>query len=315
MKFVFLMDPLETVKVSKDTTFILMVGASRAGHDVYYLPKDGLSLQDGIVKLRVMSVRPRPGDAGQAFDQMGWEELSGDEIDALFIRPDPPFDDQYLYLTWILDRLPSRVFVMNHPGGVRSANEKLWATQFTDLIPNTLVSSNRDHYLAFLEQEEAVVVKPLNGFGGMSVFKVTRGDANAQVVFETLTRNGHEAVIVQSFMPDAAHGDKRIILLDGAFLGAVLRVQDGQDHRNNFFSGGRPEPIALDEADQMIIDTIRPHLKAMGLHFVGIDVIGGKLIEVNVTSPTCLQEINRLGGGQLEDRVIIFVEDKVRQQT
>lgn len=310
MKFLFLMDPLETVVMIKDTSFIFMLGAYRRDHDVYYLPKDGITKVDGKLRFAVQKVAPQQVESSPFIveDQL---TLTEDDIDAVFIRTDPPFDYDYLMKTWLLDSIKSRVFVINNPTGIRTVNEKIWATQFTDLIPPTCVTRSQKEYLAFLDEHTHIVGKPTDGFGGQSVFQVKTGDPNTNVIFETLTNHGKRDVILQKFVPEAKDGDKRILLLNGEILGAVLRVHGGDDPRNNFYAGGKPVATEITDRDRQIVEVLRPKLLALGLYFVGIDVISDYLIEVNVTSPTCVQEANRLLDKNLEDNVIAFVEKQV----
>jgi len=310
MNLLFVMDPLESVDVCKDTSFIFMVGAVRRGHRVYYVPAGGISLDRGQVLFDCLAVVPRQ-DASNPFERGSWTRLSHDQIQAVFVRSDPPFDDRYLMDTWLLDRLPPHIPVINAPHGLRTVNEKLWATQFLDLVPPTVVTGKRDLFHAFLAEHRQIVAKPTHGHGGMGVFFIQRGDSNAAVIFEMLTDHGRKEAILQPFVQEAQVGDKRILLLDGDPLGAVLRVHGEQDHRNNFFAGGKPNAAQITARDRQIIDTLRPHLRQLGLRFVGIDVIGDYLIEVNVTSPTCLQEMNNLYGQRLEERVIEHVEELV----
>lgn len=308
------MDPLETVNPKKDTTYRFMVGAARRGHEVVYVPKDGISLDGGDVRFDGQRVVPQAPESGALFDHLGEIRLTGDEVDAVFIRTDPPFDATYLMHTWLLDHLPERVFVMNDPTGVRTVNEKIWALQFQDLVPDTVVTPRIERLACFLEKHVRIVVKPTDGFGGEGVFLVGQNDSNAGVIFETLTDHGRRAVIAQSYVPAAEIGDKRILLLDGEPLGALLRVHAEDDHRNNFFAGGSAQATDMTARDRVIIKRLAPRLRELGLHFVGIDIIGEFLIEVNVTSPTCLQEINGLYDLQLEDRITSFVEAKVAER-
>jgi glutathione synthase len=307
MKILFLMDPLESVIFEKDTSFILMLGAARRGHDVYYLARDGISLKNNRLEFQVEHVIPR-NDPENPFKRGPGMVLSEDDIHALFIRTDPPFNHEYLMHTWLLDRLEGRIPLINRPSGIRDTNEKVWATRFTDFVPRTLITRQMDAFMAFLDEEKDVVVKPTDGFGGQSVFHLTHGAPNLRVTFETLSEHGRRDVIVQQWLPEAKVGDKRIILLNGDPLGAVLRVHGEGDHRNNFFAGGRAEAADITQRDQDIIAALKPHLIDRGLIFTGIDIIGDNLIEVNVTSPTCLQEMNTLNGVQLEDYVIDYLE-------
>lgn len=313
MKFVFLMDPLESVIFEKDTTFALMLGAQARGHEVFYLPKGGISLQNGQLLLKTTRVIPQRNKA-RPFIVKRTATLSGSDIDALFIRTDPPFDEEYLMHTWLLDHLPEHVVAINRPEGIRRVNEKIWAARFKGLVPPTLVSRDRGELLKFIEEQGRVVAKPANGYGGKSVFKFSKADLNKNVILETLTDNFRQEVIVQKYLPAAQKGDKRILLLNGEPLGAVLRVHGKDDHRNNFFAGGKPRPADINDRDRLVIKTLKPYLCHLGLYFVGIDMLGGSLIEVNVTSPTCLQEMNRLYQKNLELEVIRFVEKSVAEK-
>ncbi len=311
MKFVFLMDPLEAVKFEKDTSLMLMLGAKRRGHSLYFLPQGGIFLKEGQVYFKVTPVVP------QSFKKKPFVldsplVLFELEVDAVFVRTDPPFDEQYLLDTWLLDRLPARVAVINHPGGIRTVNEKLWAIQFTSLVPPTLVTRQREKILGFLKKYTEVIVKPTDSFGGSSIFYIKKGDKNTHVILETLTRQFKRYIIAQKYIPAAKKGDKRILLLNGEPLGVLLRVHAPDDHRNNFFAGGHPEKAVITARDKKIISVLKPHLQKLGLYFVGIDIIGDYLIEVNVTSPTCLQEMNRLYNQRLEEKVIEFAERLVK---
>lgn len=310
MKFLFLMNPLDTVVMVKDTSFAFMLGAHKAGHDVYYLPLKGITQTQGHFSFNVQKVIPQCVESNP-FIVEEYLTLNESEVDAIFIRTDPPFDYDYLMKTWLLDHVTDKIFVMNDPAGIRTVNEKIWATQFTDLIPPTCVTRNKEEYKQFLAAHQHIVAKPTDGFGGQSVFQVKPGDPNTNVIFETLTDNGKCDVILQRYLPEATAGDKRILLLNGEILGAVLRLHGADDHRNNFFSGGKPVKTEITERERHIVEVLKPYLLQLGLYFVGIDIMGDYLIEVNVTSPTCIQEINRLSGVHLEDAVIRFVESKV----
>tara|TARA_B100000809_G_scaffold261390_1_gene310191 strand:+ start:2881 stop:3825 length:945 start_codon:yes stop_codon:yes gene_type:complete len=314
MNAVFLMDPLEGVIFEKDTTLALMIGAHARGYTTFFLPEGGITLDGEAVRMHVEEVEPR-WDPEQPFVRKGSRVLEGDDVDVVFVRTEPPFDEEYLAHTWMLDRLPPNVVVLNTPAGLRAANEKLWALQFQSLIPRTMVSRNLADLRGFMQAQERVIVKPTDGFGGKSVFLLAPGDVNAQVTLETLTEGGRCEIVMQRYVPEAAAGDKRILLLNGEPLGAVLRVHGATDHRNNFFSGGRPEATELTDRDREIVAQVGPRLRADGLPFVGIDVLGDYLIEVNVTSPTCLQEMNRLYDVHLEDKVIDFVDGLIRDRS
>lgn len=308
MTFVFLMDPLETVIIEKDTSFILMLGAHNKGHAVHFLPEGAITLKNGKVYLHTIRVKPQ-AVPHEPFVIDRPVTLSDDQIDALFIRTDPPFDRDYLMATWLLDRLPSKVKIINSPHGVRTVNEKIWAAQFTSIIPPTIVSSNKHDLLGFLKEQPDAIAKPTDGHGGHAVFHIHPGQGNTNVILETLTDNWNKEIILQRYVPDSKDGDKRILLLNGDPLGAVLRKHSDEDHRNNFFAGGKPLATEITKRDLEIIAVLKPELQKLGLYFVGIDIIGTYLIEVNVTSPTGLQEINRLYNLTLENKVIEFVEN------
>lgn len=314
MNFLFLMDPLETVKMKSDTSYIFMVGAVDKGHRVFYLPSGGITLKGGAVSFSCTEVKPI-SDETFPFEVLGETELPDHEVDAVFIRTDPPFDDQYLMNTWLLDRVSSNVAVINNPTAVRSVNEKIWATQFTDLIPRTVVSRHLEDFKEFLDQEGEIIIKPTDGFGGAGVFRIAKDGSNKNVSFEVLSDRENREVIMQQYIPEASIGDKRILLLNGEPLGAVLRVHGKDDHRNNFYAGGKATACEITKRDQEVIETLKPHLQEMGLYFVGIDMLGDYLIEVNVTSPTCLQEMNSLYNCKLHHKVIEFAEKLVTRKT
>lgn len=311
MTFLFLMDPLETVVFEKDTSFILMLGAYTKGHAVHFLPEGGITLKNGKHIFHTIKVTPQ-AVPHQPFVIERPVVLSDEQVDAIFIRTDPPFDNEYLMATWLLNRLPKRVMLINNPSGIRTVNEKIWATQFTAAVPPTMVSLNKHDLLDFLKEEPDAIAKPTNGFGGRSVFHIHPGQGNTNVILETLTANWTQEVILQRYVPDSKDGDKRILLLNGEPLGAVLRKHSADDHRNNFFAGGKPLATEITKRDLEIIAMLKPELQKLGLYFVGIDVIGNYLIEVNVTSPTGLQEMNRLYNASLQDKVISFVEQLIK---
>lgn len=313
MKFVFLMDPLETVNIDKDTTFVFMLESSRRRHQVYFLPEGGIFRQEGKTYFNVSEVTPQR-KADKPFIIKKKLTLSQDEVQAVFIRTDPPFDADYLLNTWHLDLLPKNIFVMNAPAGIRAVNEKIWASQFTGIVPPTFIGADKTALIQFVHRQRDVIAKPTNSYGGQGIFRIRKGDTNTNVILETLTSKWEHDCILQKYIPAAQKGDKRILLLDGEILGAVLRVHGKDDHRNNFFAGGKAHPARITDRDLEIVATLRPHLKKLGLYFVGIDVIGNYLIEVNVTSPTCLQEMNVFTKKNLERQVIDFVEKSVESR-
>ncbi|HLF17711.1 MAG TPA: glutathione synthase [Candidatus Omnitrophota bacterium] len=314
MNFIFLMDPLHTVIAEKDTSLALMVGAHERGHKVFFLPDGGMTRQNGKTSFNVISLTPRLDPKAPFADQKA-KILSEDDVDVIFVRSDPPFDGEYLLNTWLLDLLPQRIAIINNPSGIRTVNEKVWATQFTDLMPPTCITRNCEDMLAFIKKHADVIAKPTNSYGGQSIFLIKQNDPNRNVILETLSKNYSQEIIVQKFIPEAKKGDKRILLLNGELLGAMMRVQTGDDHRNNLFAGGKAQKADVNKRDREIISVLKPHLQKLGLYLVGIDILGDYLTEVNVTSPTCMQEINKLEGSKLHHQVIEFAENLTKKKT
>ena len=310
MRIAVIMDPLESVVLDHDTTYVLIREADRRGHEVYHVAPAGVGSVDGAATLAGRRVRPT-GDEARPFDVGPDRVLSGDDLDAVLIRTDPPFDADYLAVTLLLDLLPPRVFVMNRPAGLRDANEKLAALHFPDLGPRTWVGQDARALDAFRESVGgSVVVKPLDGFGGSGVMLVTANDPNRPALLKAITRGGTVKAIAQEVVPGAEMGDRRIILLDGEPLGAVLRLNTTGAFVHNLAAGGRALASPLTDADRALCARLAPWLRERGLWLAGIDVVGGKLIEINVTSPTCVQEINRLDGVALERTIVDFIETK-----
>ncbi len=313
MKFLFLVDQPQSINPKKDTSLALMDCAQKRNHNIYICQDGDIILKNDKLyfdacRIKVNRQDEIPISLIEAF------QTCEDEFDAVFIRNDPPFDEQYLLNTWLLDRISQRIVVVNRPEGLRTVNEKIWVTRFPQYIPKTIISRKKLELRDFFKTHKTVVAKPTNSYGGSKVFLINEGDNNAHVILETLTENYEKDIILQKFVKDANMGDKRILLLDGEFLGAVLRVHSKDDHRNNFFSGGEPMACDITEREHEIIDEIAPHLRDLGLFLVGIDVIGDYLIEVNVTSPTCLQEIERLTGEDLGTPVIAQIENMVKER-
>lgn len=314
MNILFLMDPLETVIFEKDTSLALMWGAQRQGHRIFYLSNDGVSMTDHGVQCHVQEIEAT-NDKSNLFIKKDKFLFTSEDIDVIFIRTDPPFNEDYLINTWMLDRLEDHAVIINRPSGIRTVNEKLWAMKFTGLVPPSLATQNKLEMLNFLKQHQAVIAKPTNSYGGQKIFKIQHNDINRNVILETLTEDFTQKIILQEFIPEADLGDKRILLLNGDPLGAVLRVHAEGEHRNNFFSGGKPQAAKITSREHFIIDQLRTELQRLGLYFVGIDILGDYLIEVNVTSPTCLQELNRFSDQTLEDDIIKFAEDLVKKRS
>ena len=311
MRLAVVMDPLESIRVDHDTTYVLIREADRRGHVVLHVAPAGVGCLGGVATLTGREVRTT-GDSDRPFQVDPVRKLSCDDLDAVLIRTDPPFDADYLAVTQLLDLLPPRVFVMNRPAGLRDANEKLAAQHFPDLVPRTWVGQDARALDDFRESVGgAVVVKPLDGFGGAGVLLVRADDPNRPALLRGITRGGTVKAMAQEVVPGAVEGDRRIILLDGEPLGAVLRRNATGAFVHNLAAGGEALPSPLTAADRTLCGRLAPWLRQRGLWLAGIDVIGGKLIEINVTSPTCVQEINRLDGVALERPILDFIESQV----
>ena len=311
MRIAVVMDPLETVQVEHDTTYVLMREAHRRGHEVHHVAPAGVGCLAGAATLTGRRTR-LTGDPANPFEVGPSVTLTGEDVDAVLIRTDPPFDADYLAVTQLLDLLPPRIFVMNRPAGLRDANEKLAALHFPDLGPRTWVGQDIRGLDAFRESVGgSVVVKPLDGFGGSGVLLVRADDPNRPALLRAVTRGGSVKAIAQEVVPGAERGDRRLILLDGEPLGAVLRLNTTGAFVHNLAAGGQALASPLTDADRTLCARLAPWLRARGLYLAGIDVVGGKLIEINVTSPTCVQEINRLDGVALERTIVDFLEARM----
>jgi glutathione synthase len=289
------MDPIEKVNILADSTFALCLEAQARGHAlVYYGPKE-LSFRDGKVtaSVRPLTVRASKGDHFTLGEAQRYD-LS--QADVVLMRQDPPFDMAYITTTHLLERIHPMTLVVNDPKEVRNAPEKLFVTLFKELMPPTLITSDPTEIRSFRTEHRDIILKPLYGNGGAGVFRVKPDDENLGSLLEMFTQFYREPIMVQRYLPEVRKGDKRIILIDGEFAGAINRVPAEGEARSNMHVGGKPEPVAPTARDLEICRTIGPELKARGLIFTGIDVIGDYLTEINVTSPTGIQEIKRFGG-------------------
>jgi glutathione synthase len=314
MRVLVVMDPIERIHPEGDTTFVLVEEMHRRGHAVEICTAEDLELERGEAAAVVSSVTAVERTAFPCIKLEGgqWRRLS--DCDALFMRKDPPFDQAYYFYTLILEQARGKTLLVNDPRGLREANEKLYIFNFPSLIPPTRVTRSLVRLRDFLEQQGGqMIVKPLDQCGGGGVFHVRADDRNTNAILEAVSDNQRKLVMAQAYLPAVREGDKRILLLDGEPIGAVLRVPREDETRSNLHVGGRAQRTELSARDREICAAIAPKLRADGLHFVGIDVIGGMLTEVNVTSPTGMQEIDRLEGVKLEGRVIDWLERRVAQ--
>jgi len=312
-RFLFVMDPIEWILPDKDTTFVFMLESQARGHALYCCGLGDLFVRLCTPRARVRRVEVRRGVPHyQLFDERT-EDLIW--FDAIFMRKDPPVDLLYLFATQILSLVDrSLTWIMNDPRGLREANEKLYALNFPEVIPPSIVTCDMERLKAFMEELGGeLIIKPLDACAGAGVFHLRRNDRNLNAILETATANGRRLIMGQRYLPDIRRGDKRLILLDGTPIGATLRVPREDEHRGNIHAGATCVHADITARDRQIAHVLGPRLRADGLFFVGLDVIGDYLTEINVTSPTGIQEINALDGVHLERHVIDFVEQQAAQ--
>lgn len=288
-----LMDPIRAIKIAKDSTFAMLLEASRRGHALFYMEHGDLALRDGEAwgRLRPLTVKDDPS-GWYTLGEAAWRPLG--EIDVVLARKDPPVDAQFIYDTMVLEAAQKAgCNVVNDPRSLRDCNEKLFALQFPQCIAPTLVSRDRGELKAFVAHHGEAVLKPLDGMGGRGIFRVKAGDSNLNSMLETLLDGDRHFAIAQKYIPDIVKGDKRILLIDGEPVPyALARIPQGDEFRGNLAAGGRGEGIELSERDRWIAAQVAPELRRRGLRFVGLDVIGDYLTEINVTSPTCIRELD-----------------------
>jgi glutathione synthase len=288
------MDPIESIKPYKDTSFALMLAAQAMGHEIVYLSKNGLSLMEGVVMgmMQTVTVTDEGNSGFASLSQQTQAPLS--ELDVIMIRIDPPFDSEYLYGTHILERAKQKgVRVVNNPQAIRDCNEKLYATEFSALMPTTWVSSRHEDIRTFQKSHGDIILKPLDGMGGSGIFRITAAGLNLGAVLETLSPDESRLVMAQEYRPEISDGDRRVLVLHGQPVSQVLaRIPSQGETRGNLAAGGRGVVMPISEREREIAETVGPYLLERGLLFVGLDVIGGYLTEINVTSPTCVREID-----------------------
>ena len=307
------MDPIETINIDADSTFVLALEAQTRGHALFHYLPQHLSLRERGLTARGRRLEVRR-ERGRHHDFGPWETVDLATMDVILMRQDPPFDMAYITATHLLEHVADRVLVVNDPKSVRNAPEKLFVTHFEGLMPPTLITSDREEVLAFRAEHRDIILKPLFGNGGAGVFRLKPDDENLNALLETFTLLYREPIIVQRYLPEVRQGDKRIILIDGEPAGAVLRVPAEGEARANLHVGGTAVKTELTRREHEICAAIGPTLRAQGMVFVGIDVIGDYLTEINVTSPTGIQEINRLDGAKLEVQVWDAIERRLRQR-
>lgn len=306
------MDPIQSINYLKDTSLSILLAAQRQGYKLFYIEQGDLFLENGLPFAEVCPLR--------VFDDPDcWYKLDNrsavplDEIDVVLMRKDPPFDSEYIYSTYILEAAEKRgTLVVNKPQSLRDCNEKVFATEFPQCTPPLLVSRNLKRLKGFLQEHHDVVFKPLDGMGGTSIFRVKADDQNLNVILETLTQYGSQTIMAQKYLADISDGDKRVLIVDGEVIPYCLaRIPSANDFRGNLAAGGRGEVRPLSDRDQWIAKQIAPTLVERGLLFVGLDIIGDYLTEINVTSPTCVQEIDRAQNTAIGDKLIAAINRRL----
>lgn len=314
IKLGIVMDPISAIKVKKDSSLAMMLEAQKRGYEIYYMEMQDLYLQQGQARANTKQVTV-------ADDESNWyqfeaeQDIALSELDAILMRKDPPFDTEFIYATYILERAEvAGTLIINKPQSLRDCNEKLFTAWFADLTPKTLVTRNAKQIRQFLTQEKDMIIKPLDGMGGSSIFRVQENDPNVGVIIETLTNHGQQYTMVQEYMPAIKDGDKRILIVNGEPMPYCLaRIPAQGETRGNLAAGGRGEARPLSASDKLIAETIAPELKKRGLYFVGLDVIGDKVTEINVTSPTCIREIEAAYPINISGKLMDAIEEQLGQ--
>jgi glutathione synthase len=303
------MDPIARINIRGDSTFALLLEAQRRGHGLSYYTPDKLSLrgEELVAPVHLLTVRDELG-AHFTLGEPKRESLAA--FDVILLRQDPPFDLAYITSTHLLERIHPKTLVVNNPASVRNAPEKIMVMNFPHLMPPTLISRDLDEINSFRDEHGAVVMKPLHGHGGAAVFRILPQDMNFGSLFDMFSVTFREPWVIQRFLPEVKHGDKRIILVDGEFAGAVNRVPAPDDLRSNMVRGGAAHATELSDREREICATVGPKLRELGLLFVGIDVIDGNLTEINVTSPTGIRAIQRLNGPDVAAKIWDTIEAK-----
>ncbi len=302
------MDPIQSINFYKDTTLSILLAAQEQGFKLFYMEQQDLFLENGapFAEVRPLRVINNPD---------GWYELNQasavplNELDVVIMRKDPPFDSEFIYSTYILEAAEKLgTLVVNKPQSLRDCNEKVFATEFPQCTPPLLVSRSIKRLTRFLEEHQDVVFKPLDGMGGASIFRVRAEDQNLNVILETLTQFGNQTIMAQKYLPEITDGDKRVLVVDGEVIPFCLaRIPSGNDFRGNLAAGGQGEVRPLSARDQWIAEQVAPSLVERGLLFVGLDIIGDYLTEINITSPTCVQEIDRAQNTAIGEKLIAAI--------
>ncbi|CZF78825.1 glutathione synthase [Grimontia marina] len=314
IKLGVVMDPIESINIKKDSSFAMMLEAQKRGWEIHYMQMNDLSLEQGkaLARTKIVSLEENPE---KWFEVVSEQEIALADLDAVLMRKDPPFDTEYIYATYILERAEVEgCLIVNKPQSLRDCNEKLFTAWFPEYTPTTLVTRRADQIKAFQEKHGDVILKPLDGMGGSSIFRVKQGDPNLSVIIETLTSLGNNYCMAQTFVPDISSGDKRILVVDGEPMPYCLaRIPAKGETRGNLAAGGRGEARPLSDTDWAIAHAVAPTLKEKGLIFVGLDIIGDKLTEINVTSPTCIREIEAAFDINISGKLMDAIEVRLQK--
>ena len=309
LKVAVQMDPIQKINIKGDSTFALLLEAQKRGYQLSYYTTDRLAMRDGRVFSTVEGLTVRD-QAGDHFKLDAPRRVEMSDFDVVLLRQDPPFDLNYITSTHLLERIHPKTLVVNDPGQVRNAPEKIFVTEFSDLMPPTLITRDLAEIKAFRAEHSDIVMKPLYGHGGGAVFRLTHDDLNFGSLYDMFAVTFREQWVVQAWLPAVKEGDKRIILVDGEYAGAVNRVPAPDDLRSNMVRGGSPKKTELTERERHICERLGPHLRERGLLLVGIDVIGDYLTEINVTSPTGIRAVRNVGGPDIAKLVWDVIEEK-----
>ncbi|TMM41982.1 glutathione synthase [Colwellia ponticola] len=314
IKLGIVMDPIAQVKVEKDSSMAMMLEAQQRGYELYYMEMKDLYLEQGQCRATTHKVKVFD-DSKHWYELTDPQDMLVSDLDAVLMRKDPPFDTEFIYATYMLERAEEAgTLIVNKPQSLRDCNEKLFTAWFSEFTPKTLVTRSSDKIRQFHQKEKDVIIKPLDGMGGASIFRIKADDANVGVIIETLTNHGEQYAMVQEFMPEIADGDKRILIVNGEPMPYCLaRIPAMGETRGNLAAGGRGVARPLSESDKAIADAIAPELKKRGLYFVGLDVIGDKVTEINVTSPTCIREIEAAYPINISGKLMDAIEENIKK--
>jgi len=310
------MDPISQVNVKKDSSMAMMLEAQKRGYEIHYMEMQDLYLYQGQCRATTRKVKVYD-DTEHWYELETEQDIAVESLDAVLMRKDPPFDTEYIYATYMLERAEvTGTLIVNKPQSLRDCNEKLFTAWFPELTAKTLVTRKAEQIRAFHQEEKDVIIKPLDGMGGSSIFRIKENDPNVGVIIETLTNHGNQYAMIQEFMPAIKEGDKRILIVNGEPMAYCLaRIPAQGETRGNLAAGGRGVAQPLSASDKIIAETIAPELKKRGLYFVGLDVIGDKVTEINVTSPTCIREIEAAFPINISGKLMDAIEETISNKT